>query len=171
MPGTTTSSENSDDRPDPIGPEANSGTGASVAQNGRTQTVPWHQSLLLFLTDEHREFLRWTMIVLVVVLGAEWCWLVMESPDPVLLNRSDAFRNSYRLEINRATWAEWLQLDDIGPATASRIVADRKVNGPFHSIEDLMRVPGIGKATLEKMRPFLVLRSSEENAVSSAARD
>ncbi|MBL8813809.1 MAG: helix-hairpin-helix domain-containing protein [Planctomycetaceae bacterium] len=135
------------------------------------QSASWRRSLILFLTDEHREFLRWTMVLLVAVLAAEWSWLVLERPDPVLLNRGDTFRNTYRIDINRATWAEWIQLDDVGPSTASRIVADRKVNGPFRSLEDLMRVPGIGKATLEKMRPFLVLQSSEEKAVSSAARD
>lgn len=117
----------------------------------------WHRSLLLFLTDEHRQFLRWIMVGLVVLLAAEWTWLVLEKPDPVLLERSDLFRNSYRIDINTASWAEWIQLDDIGPSTASRIVADRKVNGPFRSIDDLMRVPGIGKATLEKMRPFLLM--------------
>ena len=134
-------------------------------------STSWRRSLVLFLTDEHREFLRWTMVLLVVLLAAEWSWLVLERPDPVLLDRGDTFRNTYRIEINHATWAEWIQLDDVGPSTASRIVADRKVNGPFRSLEDLMRVPGIGKATLEKMRPFLVLQSSEEKTVSSAARD
>lgn len=111
------------------------------------------------------------MVLLLVVLAAEWSWLVLERPDPVLLNRGDTFRSTYRIEINHATWAEWIQLDDVGPSTASRIVADRNVNGPFRSVEDLMRVPGIGKATLEKMRPFLVLRSSDKTAVSSATRD
>lgn len=131
----------------------------------------WGRSLTLFLTDEHRAFLRWTMVLLVALLAAEWSWLVLERPDPVLLTRGDTFRSTYRIEINHATWAEWIQLDDVGPSTASRIIADRKVNGPFRSLEDLMRVPGIGKATLEKMRPFLVLQSSEEKTVSSAARD
>jgi len=139
------------------------------ASNGSSQFQPntagsdpsgietaWHRSLLLFLTDEHRQFLRWIMVGLVVLLAAEWTWLVLEKPDPVLLERSDLFRNSYRIDINTASWAEWIQLDDIGPSTASRIVADRKVNGPFRSIDDLMRVPGIGKATLEKVRPFLL---------------
>lgn len=125
---------------------------------GVTVEAPWHRSLLLFLTDEHRQFLRWIMAVLIALLAAEWTWLVLEKPDPVLLERSDLFRHSYRIDINTASWAEWIQLNDIGPSTASRIVADRKVNGPFRSIEDLTRVPGIGKATLEKMRPFLVMR-------------
>jgi competence ComEA-like helix-hairpin-helix protein len=128
--------------------------------------APWYHSLLIFLTDEHRQFLRWIMIGLLILLAAEWTWLVLEKPDPVLLERSDLFRNSYRVEINTASWAEWIQLNDIGPSTASRIVADRRVNGPFRSVDDLMRVPGIGKATLEKMRPFLLLQESEPGSRS-----
>ena len=44
----------------------------------------------------------------------------------------------------------------IGEATAKKIVADREANGPFKSVDEVQRVKGIGPATLEKMRPWLV---------------
>jgi competence protein ComEA len=37
-------------------------------------------------------------------------------------------------------------LDGIGPVLAARIVAYRKVNGPFLTVEDLLKVSGIGTA-------------------------
>lgn len=40
----------------------------------------------------------------------------------------------------------------IGSKKAAAIVAYRQINGPFASLEDLLGVKGIGKATLRKNR-------------------
>jgi competence protein ComEA len=61
----------------------------------------------------------------------------------------------YSVEINSATWVEWLQLPEIGEALAHRIVDDRDERGPFRSVEDIGRVRGVGPKTLAKIRPFL----------------
>jgi competence ComEA-like helix-hairpin-helix protein len=42
------------------------------------------------------------------------------------------------------------QLRGIGEALAIRIVENREAVGPFSSIDDLQRVPGIGPKTVEK---------------------
>jgi competence protein ComEA len=60
-----------------------------------------------------------------------------------------------RLDPDGASAAEWERLPGIGPALASRIVADRTAHGPFGSAEGLLRVRGIGPRTLERLRPFL----------------
>jgi competence protein ComEA len=57
--------------------------------------------------------------------------------------------------LNRATAKEFESLDGIGPVLASRIIAFRKANGPFLTIEDLLKVPGIGAATLAKFKAKL----------------
>ena len=57
--------------------------------------------------------------------------------------------------INRASAKEFEALDGIGPVLATRIVAFRKANGPFASIEDLLKVPGIGAGTLSKFKTKL----------------
>jgi competence protein ComEA len=54
--------------------------------------------------------------------------------------------------VNRANTKEFESLDGIGPVLASRIIAFRKTNGPFLTIEDLLKVPGIGAATLAKFK-------------------
>lgn len=71
----------------------------------------------------------------------------------------------YALDINSATWVEWLQLPGIGDAMARRIIEDREQRGPFRSVEDVGRVRGIGPKTLEQLRPYLrpVPEASEPN--------
>jgi competence protein ComEA len=57
--------------------------------------------------------------------------------------------------INRATVKEFEALDGIGPVLANRIVAYRKINGPFTVIDDLMKVSGIGAGTFAKFKEKL----------------
>lgn len=59
-----------------------------------------------------------------------------------------------RVRINSASAGELQQLPGIGPALAQRIVETRK-GGRFTSAEDLLRVPGIGKAKLAKLRNYV----------------
>jgi competence protein ComEA len=58
---------------------------------------------------------------------------------PVNVNKADA-----------ATIAR--SLDGIGQSKAQAIVAWRQAHGPFHKVEDLAQVKGIGKGTLERNR-------------------
>lgn len=59
-----------------------------------------------------------------------------------------------RVRINSASAGELQQLPGIGPALAQRIVETRN-RGRFASVEDLLRVPGIGKAKLAKLRNYV----------------
>jgi len=62
-----------------------------------------------------------------------------------------------KININRATAAEFDALPRIGPTIAERIVAFRDVNGPFGSVDELGNVPGIGDTTLAGIRDLLTL--------------
>lgn len=53
------------------------------------------------------------------------------------------------VRLNTATAEELTSLNGIGPALAARIVEFRETVGPFQSVEDLVRVRGIGPRTLE----------------------
>jgi competence ComEA-like helix-hairpin-helix protein len=61
-----------------------------------------------------------------------------------------------RLDLNRATAEELVALPGIGPARASAIVRWRSEHGSFRNIEALLEVPGIGLATLERLRPLVI---------------
>ncbi len=50
------------------------------------------------------------------------------------------------IDINRASAAEIERLPRIGPALAQRIVAWREAHGPYHTLDDLRHVRGIGPA-------------------------
>ena len=67
----------------------------------------------------------------------------------------------YAIDINRASWVEWAQLDGIGEVIARRIVDERQRHGPFQSIEDLRRVRGVGTKLIEKLAPFLTITDEE----------
>ena len=60
-----------------------------------------------------------------------------------------------RVDLNRAGVEKLQTLPGIGPALASRIVESRSREGFFKSPEDLLRVSGIGPATLEKLRALI----------------
>ena len=56
------------------------------------------------------------------------------------------------ININRASASELDSLDGIGPVIAKRIIAYRTVNGAFLTIEDLLKVSGIGDAKLAQFK-------------------
>lgn len=56
------------------------------------------------------------------------------------------------ININTADAQTLMLLDGIGEALAQRIIDDRALNGAFSSVEDLMRVSGIGEGKLGAIR-------------------
>ena len=66
-------------------------------------------------------------------------------------------REPLLVSINSADAEELMLVPNIGKVTAENIVAYRNENGLFQSIDDLVRVKGIGAKTLEKIRKYLTL--------------
>jgi competence protein ComEA len=60
---------------------------------------------------------------------------------------------------NRATLEDLQTLPGIGPVLARRVVERRTLHGPFHRLEDLLEVKGIGKKRLDRLRPFVILET------------
>ncbi len=63
----------------------------------------------------------------------------------------------HSIDLNTATKEELLLLPGIGDQYADRIILSREDTGRFRSIEEIMRVKGIGKKTFEKIRPFITI--------------
>lgn len=61
------------------------------------------------------------------------------------------------VNINKANTAELEAIRGIGPMLAERIIKDREANGRYEHLEDLVRVPGIGQAKLEKIKSQITL--------------
>lgn len=56
------------------------------------------------------------------------------------------------VNINTADASALETLSGVGSATAQAIISDREQNGPFSTIEDLMRVDGIGEKKFAKLK-------------------
>ena len=60
-----------------------------------------------------------------------------------------------RVNVNTATAGELDALPRIGPVLAQRIIDHRRLEGEFRSLQDLVRVRGIGEKTIEELAPYV----------------
>lgn len=67
-----------------------------------------------------------------------------------------------KININTATTDELIQIKGIGDRYAQRIIEYREKNGPFHQVEDIMKIKGIGSKTFESIKDSIVVEISEE---------
>lgn len=63
--------------------------------------------------------------------------------------------STFKVNINTATKEELMKLPGIGEQTAERIIQYRKLYGNFKRIEDIMNVKGIGQKKFEKIKRYL----------------
>ncbi len=68
------------------------------------------------------------------------------------------------VNINTASQTELETLNGVGPAKAKAIVEDRAKNGPFKSVDDLDRVKGFGKKSVDKLRNDLTISGGSSSA-------
>ncbi len=64
----------------------------------------------------------------------------------------DAAEAIEKVSINTADAERLMSLNGIGAVKANAVIAYRQQNGPFKSIEEIMNVKGIKKATFEKIK-------------------
>ncbi|RJX25880.1 MAG: phospholipase [Desulfurivibrio sp.] len=62
-----------------------------------------------------------------------------------------------RVNLNTATARQLQELPYIGESRAAAIIKYRQGHGPFTSFDQLLAVPGIGRDSLEAMRPYLAI--------------
>ena len=63
-----------------------------------------------------------------------------------------------KIDINTADAAALTQIKGIGPATAENILSYRNEIGKFKSVDELLKVKGIGEKTLEAIKPFITVK-------------
>ena len=66
-----------------------------------------------------------------------------------------------KIDINQASPFQISSLPGIGEILAQIIVEYRKKNGPFEDLSQLLRIPGIGKMKLEKIKEKINLGRGE----------
>lgn len=119
---------------------------------------PEPTDVALALSGSDRKFLVVSAAAILVLMGVYLIRARAERPAGIGIIRPPANEIALRLDINRATWVEWMQMEGIGETMARNIVADRESKGPFRSIDDLSRVRGIGDVILARLRPRLQCR-------------
>lgn len=60
-----------------------------------------------------------------------------------------------KININTADEATLTSLKGVGPAKAKAIIDYRQKNGPFKTVDDLVKVKGIGDKTVSRLRDQL----------------
>lgn len=70
------------------------------------------------------------------------------------------------IDVNQASRDELQGLPGIGPALSQRIL-DERARRPFHSVEELRRVSGIGPKVLEKLRPYVTVGSGPQRVAQN----
>src|SRR5262245_15231553 len=65
------------------------------------------------------------------------------------------------LDLNRADRAQLRQLPDIGDKLAGQIEEYRRSHGPFRSVAELVKVPGIGPKRVARLRSWLFVEEEE----------
>lgn len=61
------------------------------------------------------------------------------------------------LDLNTATKKQLTDLPGIGDVMAERILLHREDHGPFRTLDDLRKIKGLSKRTLEKIKPLVTI--------------
>lgn len=96
----------------------------------------------------------------------EQAFLALKNPSQSPTSSNPSTPNSVNLpanlpkliNLNTATEAELTQLDGIGAKKAQDIILYREMIAPFRTVDDLDKVKGIGKATVDKNRHRLTVQ-------------
>ncbi len=101
--------------------------------------------------------------VTALVLALALCGAAVSAPAfgaPPTAGRAAA-SEARPIDINAAGTAELESVPGIGKSLSQRIVAFREKNGAFQSVDDLLKVQGIGEKSIQKLRPYLTVAKAK----------
>ena len=104
-----------------------------------------------------------------VALGIYWAAQGGLRGRLIEIDHADKAGVDFKVDINTAGANELITIPEIGPALAQRIVQYRQQHGPFHEIEDLRHVRGIGPKTFERLGAYVLPLNGSKAATDAAA--
>jgi len=116
-----------------------------------------HRPTRCWLSKSDQLFVSLCVLAVLVLAGGHALRLSRFGSRPIDVEHLPDERYAYLVDVNRSTWVEWVQFEGIGETLARRIVEERERNGPYQTIDDLLRVPGLGARRLARLRPNLRL--------------
>jgi competence protein ComEA len=120
-------------------------------------------------TPVPRHAQRAALLLLLTIAGlVGWRWYA----DHYGTRPTDLQRDiTHRVDLNRASRSELMAVPGVGPQLAERIVAHRESQGKFARVDDLVRVYGIGDATLNKLRPWVTVDPADVGSAPQTEPD
>ncbi|MBQ7542491.1 MAG: helix-hairpin-helix domain-containing protein [Clostridia bacterium] len=79
------------------------------------------------------------------------------APQTVPTQTASTAISRFAVDLNTASAEELAGVRGVSEQLARAIVEDRAENGRFSSVEDILRVKGVGQATYEKLRAYLTV--------------
>ncbi len=76
-----------------------------------------------------------------------------------------------KVNINKADIETLVKLPGIGPVKAKAIIDYREKIGKFKSLDEITKVKGIGKKTMEKLEPYLEIEGDSAEVKSSLSSE
>lgn len=100
--------------------------------------------------------LRWIAVVAAVVSCSGAAAASEDRPAKGMVK--EASQAGHKVNINVADQAELMKLEGVGAGTAKKIIAWRETHGPFKRLQDLEKVPGVGREVVEKNHGRIALK-------------
>ena len=110
------------------------------------------------------------MTAVVLVLGLVTTAASAQEAARPAAKAATAVASAGPVNLNTATVAQLETLPGIGKATAERILEYRQKNGGFKKVEDLMNVRGIGEKSFLKLKPFLTITPAKADRGGASQR-
>ena len=98
-----------------------------------------------------------TALMLVLTLAASSAPVSAATPAATKAGASEA----RPIDLNTADSAALESVPGIGKSLSQRILAFREKNGAFQSVDDLLKVQGIGEKSIQKLRPYLTVAKAK----------
>ena len=129
---------------------------AAIKETSPDHEVPRKQDGLLRAADQ----LALSVIVLIsiLIIGGYYLAGYLRHGPYVEIEHAQQQQVEFRVDINQAKLPELTLLPGIGEQIAQRIVDYREIHGPFSEINELKAVSGLGESTVNKIRPYIVIR-------------
>ncbi|MBP7654606.1 helix-hairpin-helix domain-containing protein [Candidatus Dependentiae bacterium] len=97
----------------------------------------------------------------------EYIQVIYKPINPLTEEEKLFFRESLKLDLNKAVADDLMEISGIGKTTAQKIIKYREDNGNFKTIDDLKNVSGIGDTKFETFKYYLTVADfdSDKNMV------
>jgi len=109
---------------------------------------------MLTFTKQERLVLIFTGFIFLFGIGLNYAF--KRNPNlHNLVNIVESKKIYSKVDVNRATYQELVDIPYIGPVTAEKIIDYRERHGSFRSVEEVRKLEGIYESNYEKFEGFL----------------